>query len=398
MFAAAAPLGPFARPGAPGLCPRWKVTCQPRARLSPAAHAGTTPLGWACVGVCHDGTDNPCTQVPGRWCWQCQEGGRSRVNTQDPEAAAGGCSFLLPPWWRANPCQGFSATRLSVMGTRQQMGGMAGGCRAQGSPTPPRGAGDPCPCLPSQGLWARRLCSPSGSPQGLGTLTLGCQPWGHPGKCLKTFHGKMGAPQHQWVPRTGTWPPPWQAVRTWSRQCPRQGTWRPRPPHPGECSPAEPPRCVAPLGQEELQPCPCRRGSTMGCWGQWLLCSWMLWGLWVLPGKCQGCPHCCWADQVADTIWVMGCKQLSGCSNAASLSPSARPGFALSLPAGATEPQHGPPTAAGEAGGCGSNGDSCLWGRCLSCSRCWSGCGCWGGDQPQGLGAASSHSREEGWR
>lgn len=35
----------------------------------------------------------------------------------------------------------------------------------------------------------------------------------------------------------------------------------------------------------------------------------MLWGFWVLPGKCQGPSHCCRDDRVADTIWVMGCRQ-----------------------------------------------------------------------------------------
>lgn len=68
----------------------------------------------------------------------------------------------------------------------------------------------------------------------------------------------------------------------------------------------EPPSCVAPLGLGELQPCPCRRGRTMGCWGQWPLWSWVLWGLWVLPGKCWGHLHRCWADRVANTIWVTG--------------------------------------------------------------------------------------------
>lgn len=44
----------------------------------------------------------------------------------------------------------------------------------------------------------------------------------------------------------------------------------------------------------------------MGCRGQRPLWSWVLWGLWVLPGKCWGRPRRCWADQVADTIWVTG--------------------------------------------------------------------------------------------
>ena len=61
----------------------------------------------------------------------------------------------------------------------------------------------------------------------------------------------------------------------------------------------------------------------MGCRGQCLLWSWMLWGLWVLPGKCQGHLHCCWADQVADTIWVTGCEQSSGCLKATNSSPGA---------------------------------------------------------------------------
>lgn len=38
----------------------------------------------------------------------------------------------------------------------------------------------------------------------------------------------------------------------------------------------------------------------MGCRGQRLLWSWVLWGLWVLPGKCRGHPHRCRANQVAD--------------------------------------------------------------------------------------------------
>ncbi|XP_053930529.1 mucin-4 isoform X3 [Cuculus canorus] len=44
-----------------------------------------------------------------------------------------------------------------------------------------------------------------------------------------------------------------------------------------------PTHCIAPL--EELQPRPCCRRHTMELPGQWLLWSWMLWGLWVLPAQ-----------------------------------------------------------------------------------------------------------------
>lgn len=46
----------------------------------------------------------------------------------------------------------------------------------------------------------------------------------------------------------------------------------------------------------------------MECWVQWLLRSWVLWGLWVLQGKCWGHLHCCWSDWVAKATWVMSCK------------------------------------------------------------------------------------------
>lgn len=132
MFAAVAPLDLYTARHA---CPLSPVEgdLQPRVRPRPAAHVGTTPPttnnNQACVGVCRDGTDNPCTQGPGLRCRQCQEWGR--VNARDPEAAVGGCSFLLPPWCRAKPCQGLSAARPSVAGIWQQMGGWMGGAEAQ---------------------------------------------------------------------------------------------------------------------------------------------------------------------------------------------------------------------------------------------------------------------------
>lgn len=97
----------------------------------------------------------------------------------------------------------------------------------------------------------------------------------------------------------------------------------------------------------------------------------------MLPGKCQGLSHRHRADRMADAMRAMGCKQPSGCYNAARSSPSARPGCALSLSAGAKALSRSP-AAAGEGGG--SNGETHPGGRCLSCSWCW-----------------SSRRREEGW-
>lgn len=75
----------------------------------------------------------------------------------------------------------------------------------------------------------------------------------------------------------------------------------------------------------------------MGYWSQWPIWSRVLWGLWVLPGKCQGHAHHCWAERVASTIWVTaeGLPTILRSLNAANLSPSAQPAFAPSLPAGA---------------------------------------------------------------
>lgn len=91
----------------------------------------------------------------------------------------------------------------------------------------------------------------------------------------------------------------------------------------------------------------------MGCWSQWPLWTWVLWGLWVLPGKCQGQPHRCRANQMASTIWVTaeGLPTTLRGLNTASLSPSAQPAFAPSLPAGAAALTESPGHDRG-SGGC----------------------------------------------
>lgn len=90
---------------------------QPREKAQPHHQSGNNTPSQVCVGVCRDGTDNPSTQAPA--------GGVGRGTgaglTRDPEVATEGCSFLLPPWQRAHPCQGLSAVQGSVAGTQQQM-------------------------------------------------------------------------------------------------------------------------------------------------------------------------------------------------------------------------------------------------------------------------------------
>lgn len=82
-------------------------------------------------------------------------------------------------------------------------------------------------------------------PHGLLRRGWGPQPWAvnsgvGPGRTLKL-------PKAKWVCSLASVSPQnWdaatsaQAARTQKRQCPRQGTWCPCPPHLGECSPVEP--------------------------------------------------------------------------------------------------------------------------------------------------------------
>lgn len=51
----------------------------------------------------------------------------------------------------------------------------------------------------------------------------------------------------------------------------------------------------------------------MGYWGQWPLWGYVLWGFWVLPGKCRGAHTAAGQTRwpIPSGRWVMGCEQLS---------------------------------------------------------------------------------------
>lgn len=166
-------------------------------------------------------------------------------------------SLLLPSssLVTSQPLPGVIGHAAKCGGTRQQTGG---GVRVQS------------PGLTHTSQRCLGPLSPSAIPRPLGQVTLkpapqvlprgwGPQPWAvnngvSLGRTLKL-------PMAKWMhPPASVGPQNWdaatsaQAARTRRRQCPRQGTWCPCPPHLGECSPLEPPQ-RAPLRQRELQPC-----------------------------------------------------------------------------------------------------------------------------------------------